>query len=90
MKKKFFLGAGAAVLVVAAAFASKAKFAPVGIYYTTGATCNKLDAIAPVTGTLVTAAPTGATTVASVITQAGGRLKLYITSACHNVTYMVP
>jgi len=90
MKKKFFLGAGAAVLVVAAAFASKAKFAPVGIYYTTGATCTKLDGTAPIAGILVTAAPSVGATVASVVTKAGGNLKLYVTSACHNVTYFIP
>jgi hypothetical protein len=90
MKKKMFLGAGAAVLVVAAAFASKAKFAGVGIYYTAAGQCNKLDATAAFSGNIVTVAPSGATTVTQVLTKAGGKLHLYITSACHNVTYFIP
>jgi hypothetical protein len=91
MKRKFFLGTGAAILVVAAAFASKAKFAPVGIYYTTGTTCHPLDNSAPLT-VLTTVAPGSVTNpvTAKIVTANGGQLKLYVTSVCHNVTYILP
>jgi hypothetical protein len=92
MKKKLFLGTGAAILFIAGAFAGKAssKFAPTGIYYTTGAVCNKLDAWAPVPGILVTVAPVGALCAAKIITKACGSVHLYVTSTCHNVTYFIP
>jgi len=92
MKKKIFLGAGAAILVVAAAFAGKAKFAPVGIYYTAAAGCRQLDLNAPVAA-LTTVAPTGSVAnpvPAKIVTANGNKLFLYITSACHNVTYILP
>jgi len=92
MKRKFYLGTGAAILFVAGAFAGKAssKFAPMGIYYTAGAVCNKLDGCAPVPGTLVAAAPLGSTCTATIRTKACGSVHLYITSVCRNVTYFVP
>jgi len=93
MKKKFFLGTGAAILFIAGAFAGKAtsKFAPTGIYYTAGGVCNKLDACAPVPGILVTTAPGSPATTAKVTTWfSGGTVHLYVTSKCHNVTYFIP
>jgi hypothetical protein len=92
MKRKLFLGFGGAILFVAGAFAGKnhSKFAPLGIYYSTGTFCNKLEGCAPLSGTLVTYAPAGATSVAFLVTKLGGKLKVYLTSACHNVSYMIP
>lgn len=86
------MGVGGAILFVVGAFAGRAssKFAPMGIYYTTGSLCNKLTGVSPFANTLVTTAPAGATWSAAIITQTGGKLKLYITSTCHNVAYFIP
>jgi len=92
MKKKFVLGTGGAILVMAAGLAGKSnsRFLGTGIYYTAGAVCNKLVGTASPSWLLVTSAPPGATTVAVLITYFGGRQRLFITSKCHNVTYMIP
>jgi len=90
MKRKFFLGTGAAILVVAAAFASKAKFAPTGVYYTAGGICNKVIAWPPITIIIGTVAPTPPANPCKITTKGGGSVHLYVTSTCHNVTYFTP
>lgn len=87
MKRKFFLGAGAAILVAAAAFAGRAsaKFGEAGGFYVTApgsAACLAISS-SPVSSLLVTGAGTNRNDQAQLITaKSGTAANIYATSTC--------
>jgi hypothetical protein len=88
MKKKLFLGAGAAILVAAAAFAGRAsaKFSAAGLYYTVGTVCQKISGTP--TGAIVT---NSGTKQAKITTSTNGTVQvlLFATSTCTDKAFFV-